>query len=1247
MSGADEPLKRDKVCYQNLSFTAKLLFWWTKPIFRSCRQENFDLHNFQDIFEISENDKASLLAEHLEKEWLRRNNFLLALLSTFRYEIFMTGCMTFFNEVIFRCMQPVLLGKLLQLFGSEATVRHNEAATIVAALTSTLVLNILYMSHYSFLCYHIGLRMKSATSAILYKKLLKTDITEMQRGKSGKMINIFSSDVGKFDQMLYYAHLMWSSLTLGVITSVLIVREIGFDGLFGVAVVLVVCPIQSWTGTLTTKFREKSAGYGDQRVKLMSEIVAGIETIKLQVWEKPFQAMATKLRNSELGWIVRASYVRALYMTFSIFTTRMALFATLLVYIVNGNRLSADKVFVISTLYSIMSNTLAGVFIRGVAELSEIKVSVSRIEEFLSASQSVSKEAESKNDRGVDEENAKLLSKEEKDLSYIDHARPPGAVFIENLTARWSEKGEFTLKNISLEVEPGSLVAVIGAVGSGKSSLIQALLGELKLSSGRSAVEARAVSYSSQEPWIFSGSIRENILFGRAFDNHRYNQVLKACGLLPDLKRMSSGDATPVGERGGALSGGQKARVTLARAAYATQVDAYLLDEPLAALDASVAKHVFENCIVGLLGNSTRILVTNQVHLLRKADLIVVMDKGAVVAQGKFDSETINDLIKGFQPVLIEESENLVVTNDEKVFIAQEDTVAKVATETIRRAKVPLSQYIAYWTESKSYMSLLLLVLLFFMTQFIVSCSDFWVTVCISKDYNTTVQANVTSHSFSEIMYSYAFFDCLNVYSTLILLLFLIALGRSLLYFKIAKQTSKNVHDSMLSSTINAEYDFFLKTPSGTIMNRFSSDLLAVDVPLPRIMLDTIQYLTLITGSLFIIFAISPLLVLPVAVFLFVILNAKEYYLKTSRVLKRVDAALRSPIYTHLSDTIDGIVPIRAFGNERRMERELFRLLDRNFSASFLLFGTSTAFGFFLDVIGVTCVVILIVYLVIYSQLYSSEIAGLALTQAISITALLQWSVRQSAETENLMTNFERAKEYTKLKQESIETPQLAVSKKWPVCGRIRFDSVSVKPEGKLSTLRNVNIEISPQEKIGIIGRTGAGKSSLVKALFRLVKYEGKITIDGINIASVCTQKLRKNISMIPQDPTIFTGSVRKNLDPGFLYSDKKLFNVIHAVGLSDIVEGPDYVSEGVDLNLSVGQKQLLCLARALLRNNKIIVLDEATANIDIKTDSLIQTLLNERFANRTVLTIAHRPQSVRDCGRVIVLDKGEIVQEQ
>ncbi|XP_065334956.1 ABC transporter C family member 8-like isoform X2 [Cloeon dipterum] len=1142
-------------------------------------------------------------------------------------------------------LQPVLLGKLLQLFGSEVTVRHNEAATIVAALISTLVLNILYMSHYSFLCYHAGLRMKSATSAILYKKLLKTDITEMQRSKSGKMINIFSSDVGKFDQMLYYAHLMWSSLTLGVITSVLIVREIGFDGLFGVAVVLVVCPIQSWTGTLTTKFREKSAGYGDQRVKLMSEIVAGIETIKLQVWEKPFQAMATKLRNSELGWIVRASYVRALYMTFSIFTTRMALFATVLVYIVNGNRLSADKVFVISTLYSIMSNTLAGVFIRGVAELSEIKVSVGRIEEFLSASQSVSKEAESKNDRG--EENAKLLSKEEKDLIYIDQGRPPGAVFIDNLTARWSEKGEFTLKNINLEVEPGSLVAVIGAVGSGKSSLIQALLGELKSSSGKSAMEARAVSYSSQEPWIFSGSIRENILFGRAFDNHRYNQVLKACGLLPDLKRMSSGDATLVGERGGALSGGQKARVTLARAAYATQVDAYLLDEPLAALDASVAKHVFENCIVGLLGNSTRILVTNQVHLLRKADLIVVMDKGAVVAQGKFDNETMNDLIKGFQPVLIEESENLVETKDEKVFNAHEDTVAKVATETIRRAKVPLSQYIAYWTESKSYMSLLLLVLLFFMTQCIVSCSDFWVTVCISKDYNATVQANVTSHSFSEIIYSFAFFNCLNVYSTLILLLFLIALGRSLLYFKIAKLTSKNVHDSMLSSTINAEYEFFLKTPSGTIMNRFSSDLLAVDVPLPRIMLDTIQYLTLIAGSLFIIFAISPLLVLPVAVFLFVILNAKEYYLKTSRVLKRVDAALRSPIYTHLSDTIDGIVPIRAFRNERRMERELFRLLDRNFSASFLLFGTSTAFGFFLDVIGVTCVAILIVYLVIYSRLYSSEIAGLALTQAISITALLQWSVRQSAETENLMTNFERAKEYTKLKQESIETPQLAVSKKWPVYGRIRFDGVSVKPEGKLSTLRNVNIEISPQEKIGIIGRTGAGKSSLVKALFRLVKYEGKITIDGINIASVCTQKLRKNISMIPQDPIIFTGSVRKNLDPGFLFSDKKLFNVIHAVGLSDIVEGPDYVSEGVDLNLSVGQKQLLCLARALLRNNKIIVLDEATANIDIKTDSLIQTLLNERFANRTVLTIAHRPQSVRDCGRVIVLDKGEIVQEQ
>jgi len=319
----------------------------------------------------------------------------------------------------------------------------------------------------------------------------------------------------------------------------------------------------------------------------------------------------------ELNWISRASYVRGLYMTFSIFTTRLALFTTLFVYIINGNKLSADRVFVISALYSILSNTLAGVFIRGVAELSEIKVSLSRIQKFLTSKEK-------------DETNFIRLAPKNEQVE-------PGTLVMDNATASWDEGGEVTLKGVTLRAEPGSLVAVIGSVGSGKSSLLQALLGELPLSSGRAVLEARAVSYSSQEPWIFSGSVRENIVFGRPFDRRRYNHVLRACCLLPDIKRMANGDLTLVGERGGALSGGQKARITLARAVYAqTQVDAYLLDEPLAALDVNVAKNVYEECIETLLKGTTRILVTNQLHLLRRADLVVVLHGGAVVAQVSF-----------------------------------------------------------------------------------------------------------------------------------------------------------------------------------------------------------------------------------------------------------------------------------------------------------------------------------------------------------------------------------------------------------------------------------------------------------------------------------------------------------------------------------------------------------------------------------------------------------------------------------
>ncbi|XP_059490473.1 probable multidrug resistance-associated protein lethal(2)03659 isoform X2 [Neocloeon triangulifer] len=1038
--------------------------------------------------------------------------------------------------------------------------------------------------------------------------------------------------------MLYYAHLMWSSLTVGVVTSVLIVREIGWDGLFGVVVVLIVCPIQSWTGTMTAKFRKKSAEYGDRRVKLMSEILAGIETIKVQVWEKPFKIIASKLRTSELKWIARASYVRALYMTFSIFTTRMALFITLFVYIVSGNRLSADKVFVISSLYSIMSNTLAGAFIRGVAELSELKVSIQRIQVFLNMKE---KSDEARTGKIEIEENENLIKSDEI-ATELKGNLIKGRISVKNASASWVEGGDVTLNKINLRVEPGSLVAVIGAVGSGKSSLIQALLGELPWGGGGGGVEARGVSYSSQEPWVFSGSVRENVVFGRPFERRRYNQVLKACCLLPDLKRMRNGDATLVGERGGALSGGQKARLTLARAAYAQHVDAYLLDEPLAALDVNVAKHVFDECVDGLLRGTTRVLVTNQLHLLRNADLIVVMNRAKIVAQGSFvdvaNNESMNELIKEIivQPILKEGARDNDGETDHQSY--KDKCQPQNLNENQRRVRLPLSQYLLYWTKSGSFTCLFLLIFLFFLTQTIVSVSDFWVTVCIGKDNNA-------SNFINNFLASDSVFNCLNVYLALMTLLFTLALARSILYFRILKNSSINIHKSMLSSVLSAEYEFFIKTPSGTILNRFSSDLLSVDVTLPRIMLDTIQYFTLISGSLIIIFVISPVFLVPVGAFLFAILKAKEYYLETSRVLKRVDATSRSPIFTRLSETFEGITLIRAFVREEILKQEMSELLDVNYSSSLLLFGTSTAFGFFLDVICVACVALLIIYFVNYSTTYTSENVGLALTQAISITGLLQWCVRQSAETENLMTNFERVMEYSNLKKENETVPELSVPKGWPNYGQIKFDNVSVNASGKVSILQNINIRIQSGEKIGVVGRTGAGKSSLIKALFRLIAFEGEITIDGVNISKVHTHNLRRNISMISQNPTVFAGSIRRNLDPSYFYSDKKLYGVLRDVGLSSLIYGPDEIGKDVDLNLSVGQKQLLCLARAILRTNRILILDEATANIDFITDSHIKKLLDEKFPNCTVLTIAHKPRNVHECDRVILLESGRIVK--
>ncbi|XP_065333029.1 ATP-binding cassette sub-family C member 4-like [Cloeon dipterum] len=1287
-----------------------MFFAWTLAVFRRVKE---DTHlELKDLYAPLTEDEAKALGDRLDRHWAKKveestpekpPRLIFVMFRTFWREFILIGVLDFLSEPVIRIIQPLILGRLLLYFKEGSTVTYEEAWFLAAAIVFLQAANAILVNQYSHKAWHTGLKMKVAACSLMFRKALRLSKTALGQTATGQIVNLLANDVSRFDLVAYFIHLMWTSVLILFIVSWIVVEELGTAGLYGVAVVLVVCPIQSYTARLTSKFRGKTAFRTDHRVRLMSEIIDGIQAIKMYAWEKPFGELIAQSRRDEIKWIRRSSFIRGMYMTFLMFTTRMAVFCTLLAFVLAGNVLSADRVFVVSALYGVLAHAMSGVFVRGLAEFAECWVSTNRIQTFLlrdefkgrpsDLSHTMRFEIEKKpfNHNSISEE--KLSPEEEKiinsailtdeDLGILDDGDKtpsenpePGTVLIENASASWVKGGDVTLNKINLHAEPGSLVAVIGAVGSGKSSLIQALLGELPWSSGGGGVEARDVSYSSQEPWIFSGTIRENILFGRAFDRRRYNQVLKACCLLPDIKRMRNGDATLVGERGGALSGGQKARITLARAAYSTHVDAYLLDEPLAALDVNVAKHVFEDCIDGLLRGTTRILVTNQLHLLRKVDIILVLHNGAILTKGTFDqliksqgifSEVIgepagDDLgcddegraqtpLKSILRQISSSSQQSLqaIKDDESLYQASETEKEEEANEEITdEGAVSFSTYKEYLSMGGSCFAIWFVVFLFIAAQVAASAADMWVAFWTTTEQKRASLTEEEEGADARLMTTDT---SILIYGSIIVILFITALSRSFLFYVLSMRSSIRLHEKMFTSLVRAPMYFYSWNPAGRILNRFARDLSNIDEKLPKESLDTIQFSIAMAACMLVAAYVNIIFLIPVALMAFISYKSRRRYLTVSRQIKRLENTARSPVYSLLADVLNALPTVRSMKAEKMLIQRVEDYQDTHSAAWYLYFSISHSFGFTLDLF-----VVLFIAFITFSFLLTdqndentSAMAGLAITQIIMMTALLNWAMRQSAEVENVMTSVERALEYTKLDQEPQPVISDPVPKNWPFAGGVNFNGTSLRytPDQPL-VLKDLVLNIEPGYKVGIVGRTGAGKSSLINALFRLAPLEGAVLIDAVNTSSLTLEDLRSKISIIPQDPVLFSGTLRYNLDPFGEYPDYLLWRALEDVELKDVVTeiaGLDSLVAAGGSNWSVGQRQLLCLARTILRRNKVLVLDEATANVDPKTDALIQKTIRKQFQDCTVLTVAHRLNTIMDSDRVLVMADGKLME--
>ncbi|XP_046619595.1 ATP-binding cassette sub-family C member 4-like isoform X2 [Neodiprion virginianus] len=1273
-----------------------LTWWWTIELFKKGYRKILIADDLHDP--LSE-DRSTALGDRLEKQWNyeletakkwgRQPSLLKTIFLTFRWEYFLLGLMQVLNEFVIRLGTPILLGGLLSYFKKDSNVMLEEALYYAGGIALASAVNVITLNQAIFGAFHIGGRIRVAVCSLVYRKALNLSMTALGETAPGKVVNLVANDVNRFDVVSVFLHYLWSAPISTLIITYFLYNKAGWAGIIGIAAVFIVVPLQSYLGKLSSKYRLQTALKTDERVQLMDEIVSGVQVIKMYAWEKPFCALIELARKLELRVVTKTSYLRGIYMSFNLFTTRMALWGTMIAMVLFDQELTADTIFVISAYFNILAQTMSSMFVRGVAETAECMVAVRRLQYFLMYDefQKVIGHTKYSSENNISRGSMQSVNQAPKsDLPYIDDEltdksavpddysrekangvailasdllkdtvdlvneksksvmdnkialnKEQWAIKLTNVTAKWEPYSpENTLDSVNLQFDKGKLYAVIGMVGAGKSSLLSVLLGELPLSETKEfsdVIVKGSLSYAGQDAWVFGATVRQNIIFGQPYERQRYHRVTKACALLSDFEQFSQGDLTIVGDRGSSLSGGQRARINLARAVY-RQADIYLLDDPLSAVDAHVGKHLFEECIQRYLAGKTRILVTHQLQYLQGVDAIILLNQGRaeifsnyhellasypdyealVGTMGEGDgsaSERGLPSEKGMRRQYSSTSHRSQTPDasgsiDTDMEDEEEDSKGLDTVEGTSRGTIQGSVFLKYFQAGGSLFIAFIVAVLFIATQVAASLNDMFVSYWVDKeesrrmislssheglDINDTGEGTNTTNLLqlsrdTQILLSTETY--MYIYTGILVALFVAAIGRSMLFYKLCMWSSQSLHDRMFGSLIRTSMRFFDTNPSGRILNRFSKDMGAIDELLPKALLDAGQVIMLMIGSLIVASTVNYLFLIPVVIMGAIFAWIRKIYLRTSKNVKR----------------LEGI----------------------NFSGSQV---------------------------------------GLAITQAMALTGVIQWGMRQSAEVANQLMSVERVIEYTQLapepnlrdkgitkkrKAKSMSQQPPPPPQDWPSYGCIRLIDVYMRyVEDEAPVLKGLNLVIRPGEKVGIVGRTGAGKSSLISALFRLAKIEGSMQIDDIDTGSICLEDLRARISIIPQDPVLFSGTLRRNLDPFEEFPDRLLWEALDEVELKDaITTGANGLDSRVlkgGSNYSVGQRQLVCLARAILRNNRILMLDEATANVDPHTDALIQRTIRTKFASCTVLTVAHRLNTIMDSDKVLLMDRGRMAE--
>ncbi|CAL1686668.1 unnamed protein product [Lasius platythorax] len=1098
--------------------------------------------------------------------------------------------------------------------------------------------------------YKTGLRLKSACTALLYKKIIR--LNSLGNKSTGEVINLFCNDSQRLFDVIIYGPMIISGpivLSCGIIYIVWLFNPIA---LIGIIAFLSFYPCQYFISRATGYFRSKSVSITDARVRLMSEILECIKLIKMYSWEKYFSQKLLAIRKKEERWLHKTAYFQSLSISLTPAVPVISAIITFLAQVASGSGLTASQSVLLldencchASKPIVRSQAVA--IANGTFVCDSIKLQT----------------------------DASFDSKKKKNLSSPVTDNPTE---LENLNQPQEAKYVEVLGDIHFGAPKGKLVGICGHVGSGKSSLLLAALGQLRMTKGHILREGTC-AYVSQQAWIVNGTFKENILFGEEFDAKRYYHTITICNLKEDLNVLPGGDDTEIGERGVNLSGGQKQRVALARAYYANR-DIYFLDDPLSAVDAYVGSYIFEKLIVEALRNKSVLFVTHNIQFLKRCDEIYMMSAGKIVEHGthedlmRLDREYASMVRSG--TVAAEDNlspgkfagvtqKNIISTGGSESEKAeskhkendQEKSYKGTALTVAEKAEtgaVKSHTYHTYIEATGGYLIAILVFFTFFLNVGSSAFSTWWLAVWIKAGGgNVTVPGSNDTIYVEDINVNPDFSFYRNVYGAFIGGILLTGFIRGFAITFTTIKASTTLHNTFLRKIIGSPLMFFETTPSGRIQNVFSRDIDEIDNYLPISIENMVQNIFSCNFAIFFICGVLPWF--SIALFLFgaLFFFVSKLFRIGMRDLKRMENISRSPVLSFVTTTIQGLSTIHAFQKEKNFLYRFEELFNTNNLCQHLCQAAMRWSAVRLDslVIASSCITALLV--ILFKNEISPAFAGLAMAYATQMTGIFQYTVRLMSETEVRFISVERISYYLKTLQRegASRTVALKPADDWPSRGKIEFKAVQLRYREELPlVLIDVSFSIKAGEKIGIVGRTGSGKSSLVVALFRLVEIcEGIIKIDGIDISKLELDVLRSKLSIIPQDPILFGGTIRSNLDPFQQHADCDIWSALEKTQMKDRVSlMPGNLDASVGFggnNLSVGERQLLCLSRALLHSAKMLILDEATAAVDPETEATVQNTLQNEFADCTVLTIAHRLQTVVTCNRILVMSDGKVVE--